>query len=132
MELGRMECMARADYQPIYIGDIILYQNVTRPKMLMIAWKGLVRAREEFRCESKQFPSEGGRHMHVSEATPKVDWHDDIGETIQTVTTILMLQIWELIWLRKSVMISLPKSLRTRLWRSAMVQPILSVDTCVM
>ena len=45
MELGGMECMARADYQPVYAGDKVFYRNVTGPKTLMIAWKRLVSAR---------------------------------------------------------------------------------------
>lgn len=81
MELGGMECMERADYQPVYTDEKVFCQNVTGPKMLMLAWKCLVSAQQEFCYESEHFVSKRGRHMHVLEAMPKVAWHDDIGET---------------------------------------------------
>ena len=53
MDLGDLECEARAEYRPVYSGSKIHYQNITGPKTLMIAWKKLISANPEFKKNQK-------------------------------------------------------------------------------
>ena len=54
----------RSEYKPIVREGKILYENISGPKTLMIAWKALIRDRKEYRAESlRHLQKPEGGHM---------------------------------------------------------------------
>lgn len=77
----------RTEYKPVVQQGRILYGNVAGPKTLMIAWKQLIKDKNEYSAESQQYLHQGPGFRHAQFANQEQEAKEEGQRTFVLPTT---------------------------------------------